>query len=320
MDKGTRHEIEKVAWKTLKEARIIEPPVRIEAILEHLDLHRDFYNLEDPTFLRRAWHKIKVGGQQLASIINKIKLAAVWLPDETRILVDSALPSPKQEWASFHDSIHRILEWHRPFFLGDTAQTLDPDYQEQLENEANYGASALMFCGPVFTKEACDTTKEWASVEVLANRYKKSLTTTVRRYVEHSHDYPMAMLVSTAYWDIKPENQSERYRHFIRSKKFIEQFNNVTPEQVLAALDNHVKMQRGGPVADSTFAKASDFVPIHYIGTTPDKTADKCAEKFSHSPMDFLWLGHPLRDGEHTPLRPCGTTQGQAENTELWIL
>jgi hypothetical protein len=256
MDEGTRRDIEKMAWKTLREARIVEPPVRIEEILEHLKLDRDFYNLEDPTLLRRFWHKVKVQGYQLCKIIQKIKLAAVWLPSETRILVDASLPSPKQEWASFHDSMHRILEWHRPFFLGDTAQTLDPDYQEILENEANYGASALMFCGPVFTKEACDTAKNWASVTALKKRYAKSLTTTLRRYVEHSHDHAMVMLVSTPYWLEKPEDQPTRCRHFVRSNKFAEQFGAVQPQQILAVVDANSTERRGGPVANFIFAFA----------------------------------------------------------------
>lgn len=263
MDTGTRRGIEKATWKTLKEAGINEPPVRIEVILEHLELDRDFYDLDDPTLLRRFWHKVKVKGHQLSKIIQKIKLAAVWLPNEARIMVDADLPSPKQEWATFHDSCHRILEWHRPFFLGDTAQTLDPDYQLLLENEANYGASALMFCGHVFTEEARNTTKEWASVEALANRYKKSLTTTLRRYVEHSHEHPMAMLVSTAYWDIKPTDQLERWRHFVRSQKFLEEFRNVTPEKILDSLDNNCKMRRGGPVADFTFSLSDDNGVVH---------------------------------------------------------
>lgn len=263
MDKGTRHDIEKIAWQTLKEARIVEPPVRIEAILEHLELDRDFYDLDDPTLLRRFWHKVKVQGQQLSKIIQKIKLAAVWLPNEARIMVDVSLPSPKQEWASFHDSVHRIIPWHRLFFLGDTAQTLDPDYQLLLENEANYGASALMFCGPIFTKEACDTTKEWASVHALANRYKKSLTTTLRRYVEHGHDHPMVMIVSTAPWNVKPADQPKRWRHFIRSQMFSEQFSGVTPEEVLHALDENCNERRRWPVADFTFSLSDDNGVFH---------------------------------------------------------
>lgn len=163
MDKSTRKEIDKVIWRTLRDAGLTQPPVRIEDLLQHLKLHRDFYDLENPTFLQRVAHKIQIGKHRLVEIIQSVKLFAVWLPDETRIIVDQSLPPPKQEFASFHDSTHRILVWHRSFYLGETAQTLDPDYQEMLEGEANYGASGLMFCGPVFTQEALQTSPEWSS-------------------------------------------------------------------------------------------------------------------------------------------------------------
>jgi hypothetical protein len=264
MDKNTRREIEKVTCNTLRDAGTVRPPVRIEAILQYLHLHRDFYNLKDPGFLDRTKHKIRVHGTKLINIIRKINLKAVLFYDEDRIVVDSGMPPIRQDWPSFHESAHKILPWHKPYFTyGDTAQTLDPDWHEILEYEANYAASALIFCGSIFTKEACDTIKEWASVKALANRYEKSLTITLRRYVEHSHDHPMAMLVSTAYWDIKPENQSELYRHFVRSRKFIEQFNNVKPEQVLTELDKNLKMRRGGPVADFTFLLKDDNHVLH---------------------------------------------------------
>lgn len=151
IDSTTRREIDKVVAKTMREADMKEPPFRIADLLEHLEVNRNFYDLEDPNLLQQFWHKVRIKGKKLVKIVKKIKLAAVWLPDREQIYVDSSLSLPKQEWASFHDATHRILEWHRSFFLGDTAQTLDPDFQRALENEANYGASALMFGGKVFT-------------------------------------------------------------------------------------------------------------------------------------------------------------------------
>jgi len=115
-----------------------------------------------------------------------------------------------------------------------------------------------MFCGPIFTKEARDTTKEWASVKALANRYKKSLTTTLRRYVEHGHDHPMLMLVSTPYWRSKPTDQPERWRHFVRSKKFMEQFSNVRPSDVLVAVDDNSNDHRRWQVANFIFVLNDD--------------------------------------------------------------
>ena len=166
---------------------------------------------------------------------------AVWLPDEERILVDESLPDPKIEWASFHDATHRILEWHRAFFLGDTVQTLDPDFQEMLENEANYGASALMFAGSTFTKDALDTAGNWESVTELKKKYKKSLVTTVRRYVEFGLDRAMVMVVSTPWWREKPLDQEIRIRHFVPSERFKKEFDNIGPDDFLSMIDDHTR-------------------------------------------------------------------------------
>lgn len=253
MDEATRREIDKMVAKTLRDADLSQPPIFIEDLLHYLDVHRAFYDLEDPNLLQRFWHRIKVGGERLKKITEKINLQALWLPDQEQIWVDKALPPPKIEWASFHDATHTILRWHRPFFLGDTAQTLDPDYQEQLESEANYGASALMFGGNIFTKEALDTDPSWESIELLRKRHKKSYVTTLWRYVLFSHDRPMAMMVSTPSWILKPPGQENRYRHFKVSNNFEKQFGYVTPEEILIEIDSNTIQRRGGIVGDFNF-------------------------------------------------------------------
>ncbi len=179
-------------------------------------------------------------------------MAALWLPDtgRERILVDETLPEPKKKWASFHDTTHSILEWHRPFFLGDTAQTLDPDFQNTLEAEAHYGASGLMFGGNVFTRDALDTTPEWDSIEMLKKEYKASYVTTLRRFVQFSHDIPMVFVVSTAWWVTKPDDQEHRCRHFIRSKLFETQFAVISRDIVLNDIDENTTKRRGGPVGE----------------------------------------------------------------------
>jgi Zn-dependent peptidase ImmA (M78 family) len=157
VDETTCRAIDKLVDRVLREARLKEPPIRIDDLLSHLEIDRDFYNLEDPGFLRKMQHKIKVFGQKLINVAKKVRLSAVWLPNREKILIDSSLPPPKQKWASFHDVAHSLYPWQKIYFLGDTAETLDPDIQMRLEAEAHYGASALMFGGKLFTEEALDT-------------------------------------------------------------------------------------------------------------------------------------------------------------------
>ncbi len=250
MDNRTRQEIDKACRTTLRDAGLYGPPIRAEVLLNHLELFRHFYNLQDPGFLDKAKHKLLVSGHKLVQILKKICLQAALFIDEGRIVIDSSLPLLKQEFPAFHEMGHRILVWHRPYFYGDTAQTLDPDWQQTLEAEANYAGSTLMFCGELFTTEARDTKPEWASVKGLKTRYGKNFPTTLRRYVQFGPQCPMAMLTSTPSWMEKPDDQVTRCRHFVPSPKFTAMFGNVTPDYLLRCVDRHAARRRGGMVAD----------------------------------------------------------------------
>ncbi|MCE5317256.1 MAG: ImmA/IrrE family metallo-endopeptidase [Parachlamydia sp.] len=257
MNDQTRKEIDRNVLRVLRDAGIREPPVRIEDVLECLELNRTFYDLDDPSLLQRFHHRITVGGSKLnlklKRVREKIKLAGIWMPDEERIIIDKTLPPVKQEWASFHDTTHTILNWHKPFFLGDTAQTLDPDFQEMLESEANYGASALMFGGKLFTKEGLDTRPQWSSIELLKKRYQKSLVTTLRRYVEFTHNLPMLMMISTPWWLEVPSDQPYPWRHVVPSPYFSDAFGRIDPESFVDLVNNNITKKRGGVVGSFEF-------------------------------------------------------------------
>jgi hypothetical protein len=253
MDRATRVEIERIAAATLRDAGVIEPPLPVEHLLEHVQLYRDYYDLTNPGFLDRVKHKLRIQGQRLADIINKVRLQAVLLFDENRICIDQGLPKIKHPWASCHETGHRLLPWHKPFFFGDTAQTLDPAYQADLEAEANHAAGWLLFLGDRFTQDARNLAPTIDAVKILAKRYGASLTTTLRRYVEQGPDLAMAMLVSTPPWEQPPDDQQDRSRHFIPSDRFAELFPHVSAESLRNTLDSHTGYKRGGKVAEFRF-------------------------------------------------------------------
>lgn len=278
MNDQARKEIDKSISRVLKDAGIRQPPVKIEDILECIEIHRNFYDLDDPSLLQRCFHKIKVGGVRIKQLTKKINLSALWMPDKKLILVDKSLPAVKQEWASYHDATHKILKWHRPFFLGDTAQTLDPDFQGELENEANYGASALMFGGKIFTRDGLDTVPEWSSIESLKKLHKKSLVTTLRRYVEFTHDIPMLMMISTPWWLDVPPDQANPWRHLVYSPNFLRRFGEINHESLFNIINSNIEKRRGGIVGTFEFCikdrdhnrkefKAECFFNSYYILT-----------------------------------------------------
>jgi hypothetical protein len=135
-----------------------------------------------------------------------------------------------------------------------------------------------MFCGPRFTREALDTSADWQGLQLLKQRYGKSWQTTLRRFVERGHDHAMAMMVSTPWWLVKPDDQPERCRHFVGSRKFAERFSGVSKEDVLQEIDRNTSKRRGGPVGEFEFAledangglhefRAESFFNSHYLLT-----------------------------------------------------
>jgi hypothetical protein len=264
MDNATRKHLDDIASRLLNDAGIYQPPVHLPVLLEHLRLHRRFYDLEDPTFLDQAWHQFQIRKHRLIDFVrNKMGLKAAIFFEARRVLIDQSLPTPKQEFAGFHEVGHDVIPHHKTYFQGDTAETLDPDYHEMLEAEANYVASGLMFCGPVFTTAAKDTTPAWASIEHLRPVFKKSIETTARRYVQHGPDQPMAMFITVPPWREPAEGQSQRCRHFVKSRAFERRFSMVTPREVLIRLDGEAACRRGGLVADFTMLLDDDANAPH---------------------------------------------------------
>lgn len=254
-----------------------------------MKLNRDYYDLSDPRFLDRAKYKLKIHGRKLVEIVNKVGLRAVLLFDENRICIDDDLPRIKRPWASCHETGHRILPWHTPFFYADTAETLDPPYQAALEEEANYAAARLLFLGDRFARDARDVQPTVAGVKRLAKQYRTSLTTTLRRYVEQGPDIAMAMLVSTPAWSPQPEDQEHRWRHFVQSERFQRLLPGLSADVLRQLVDSEARQRRGGTVAEFGFGlidargdrhelRAWTFHNQHYLLTLAmegERTADR---------------------------------------------
>lgn len=245
-----RRDIDRLVRRVLRDSGSAEPPLDIANVLRVLNLDREFYDLEEPRLLKRIQHRVRVGARRLAEYLDKIKLQALLLFDDRRVLLDKELPEIKHDWATAHEAGHGLIPWHREFWRGDTLETLDPAWHEELEAEANYAASGLLFCGQAFTEEAQDFRPCWSAVEKLRRRYKKSLHLTARRFVEHGPDVPMVLLVSTAAWDEPLRDQATRVRHIVLSPSFDARFQPPDPDWLRGMVDARTEKRRGGPVGE----------------------------------------------------------------------
>lgn len=263
MDKYSAREINERVEKILTEISISDPPIDLETVLEFLNIHRSYYDLTNPSLLQEISHRLKVGSIKITGIFHKIKLRGLWLPDDKKILICKNVPKIKKRWICAHEIGHKIVPWHKDFIFGDITETLDPEYHELLESEANYAASTLLFLGTRFSREARDYPPTLNSVFKLSKVYGNSITMTLRRFVLFSTQEPMLGVVSKPYWE---DNDGNLCKYFIASSKFSTMFPAIKPDFVLNQIQTYTAKKSGGPIGQSelTFLDANGEAHIFY--------------------------------------------------------
>ena len=251
IDKRTKLEIDKRVKKILAEVGAKEPPLNLNEVEDFLMINKYYYDLTDPGFLDEIKHKLHIGSRKVLSIIKKISLKALFLPDSNQIAIDNEVPHSKEKWVTAHEIIHKTLPTHNQLLLGDTAETLDPDYHDMMEMEANYGASSLIFLQQIFTKEAAETDCTIKSVIQLSKRYKNSATSTLRRFVETNNSSPLAALVSKPIW-LNDSDKNQRCRYYLKSPIFEKLFCNIDSGLLMTIVDNNCYRCYGGPCGSDT--------------------------------------------------------------------
>jgi len=237
-----------------------EPPLRLELVRELLRLDLKYYSASDPSYFQEISHKVRVGAKQILArpglifdVIKKAELAALFLPDTKRILIDSEIPSAKHRWIEAHEISHSIIDWHSDFMFGDNKLTLNPQCDETIEAEANYGGGRLLFLGSRFAEESRSIDLDFKNIRNLSKQYGNSIQSTLWRTVEEREpEAPIFGLVS-----IHPHHPTIGKKEyggaprFIRSDRFRKQFDNISPDNIFSILTKHARYNKGGPVVET---------------------------------------------------------------------
>ena len=254
-----RRDIRDQIDRVLRDLGNPEPPLQLKNVRSILSLDLKYYSSTDPGLVLELTHRFRLLarktipdlGRHLQSALSKSQLCAFWVPDKSRIMLDSDVPKPKHRWIEAHEIIHSITPWHKKFLLGDNAQTLDPTCCAVLEAEANYGAGRLLFLSGKFGVEARDVDLSFNSIDLLRKRYGNSIVSTFWRMVEdRSPSQPVFGLVRTHphHPEIGCHDGPNPWRYFIRSDAFVRQFSSISPEAVFEMIRCHASRRRAGPI------------------------------------------------------------------------
>lgn len=95
VDPVTQKEIDKITGRILREAGITAAPVSIEILLDFLRVHREFFDLEDPSLWRTLKHKAKCNAalsiRESATRLNRLRVPR---RDSTPAHGHGTLPQP----------------------------------------------------------------------------------------------------------------------------------------------------------------------------------------------------------------------------------
>ena len=239
-----------------------EPPLDLEAVTDQLKLDFRYYSKTDLSLFDEFAHRVKVAGRlvirepgRILDVVRKAKLNALWLPDGRRILMDDEVPTPKQRHIHAHEIIHSIAPWHKTFLLGDNEITLDPMCQAIIEAEANYGAGQLLFLLERFAEDVRDCELSWKNLQMLKNRYRNTLTTTLWHAVEERDpDRPVLGLIGRhPRYAVIGGASGANVRYFIRSRGFRKFFPHITADDVYGIVRRYVGFQKRGPCGQGEY-------------------------------------------------------------------
>jgi len=265
----TAQDIDRRIERVLRGLGSPEPPLRLEDVRELLKLDRQFYSANDPSLLQEVISRIRVATLQVSArpmllleAVRKWSLQALYVPDRKRILLDGDLPEKKHRWSEAHEIGHSLLPWHDDVMHGDNRHTLLPNYQAEIEAEANFAAGRLLFLRDRFEEEARALPTTIDSVQSLNRTFGNTISSSLWRFVETvGADSPMVAMISCHPHPIRrgaAYNPLQPCRHCIQSPAFDAWFSSVSEISLFGAAASYCNAKTGGHLGSAEVVLRDD--------------------------------------------------------------
>ncbi|MHA3788276.1 ImmA/IrrE family metallo-endopeptidase [Flavobacterium hauense] len=192
IDDFTKKEIEKISYNILKESKSLDIfPTPVDRILNYsnfaIDNQIDLTNIETSFFESFKEKLLNPSKNALLSALSKIK--GIFYREENIIYLDVNLDNNigKKNFVQLHEIGHGVLSWQNEVLLAmDNDETLNEEYEDQFEAEANYFASITLFQHERFLEECQKLNFGLGAVMELRSKFGSSVHSAFRNYVLQS--------------------------------------------------------------------------------------------------------------------------------------
>jgi Zn-dependent peptidase ImmA (M78 family) len=168
-------EISKIAEQTTKNLFNSEPPIDYRIIFQEEKLSLSHFD-NNSVKLREMAEEFKFENINI--------LRGVLFVDQKKVLVkDDGYPR-RNNFVYGHELAHWMLPWHKALLYQCTQFDLSKNARKQLEQEANFFAGELAFCGKQFMEYLLSSDISFNHYKTISDIFDMSKEATIRRAVE----------------------------------------------------------------------------------------------------------------------------------------
>lgn len=234
-DLHSEKDIEKISFAILRDSKSLDIfPTPVDKIIQYCELH--LQKDADISFVHSSM--VAKFGQAFKRAISKVR--GMLDVREKTIYLDLTMLPGKKNFIKLHETGHSVLPWQSKIYdlIEDDDKSLNLDYTDEFEAEANYFASITLFQHDRFLSELRKLPLGIKSAMYLAEHFGASIHAALRRYVECSkkrcalfvlENNSSSFTTPTATCNIRNAFYSARFEKDFGSLQFSTDINSECP-------------------------------------------------------------------------------------------
>lgn len=229
MIESTRKDIEKVSFDLLKQSKALDVfPTPVDKVVDYSNLiinNKVDLNNIDKSFFDSIKEKADIGLKILQEGLDNIR--GIFDRTENTIYISQTRHLGRKNFVKLHETGHGVLPWQSAVIGAfDNSSTLNPEFEDQFEEEANYFASITLFQHDRYSREMKKVDFGLPGVVALSKKFGSSVHASFRNYIFKTNKRCI-LLVLNPIQNKKFDEPICSKRNLFHSKSFFEEFGKV---------------------------------------------------------------------------------------------
>lgn len=229
MIESTRKDIEEVSFDLLKQSKSLDVfPTPVDEIVKYSELvvdnKIDLSNI-DKGFIESIKEKANDSLRVLQQGLENIR--GLFDRSEKTIYISETRHLGRKNFVKLHETGHGVLPWQNAVIGAfDNSTTLNPDFEDQFEAEANYFASITLFQHNRYEREMKKVDFGLPGVVALSKKFGSSVHASFRNYIFKTNKR-CSLLVLNPIQNEKFNEPICSKRNLFYSKEFLMEFGKI---------------------------------------------------------------------------------------------